>query len=211
MTTRTILDPVAEANGRIVRLLGRRAVLISELLAATARRDFHSRDYLLYGEEHHKGWASAVADEAHASALLADIKALLPVLSDELASAEANVKVAAEKAWKAAFEARLAVVLREKSIVVPSGEEANFKANTLAAYRWLATMRRTTEVDRSRYLIHWLDEMSAAKYGSVRPVEFIAAAFVHGDVAVEDGGEAWNVFIGINPFIGRDAQSVPLT
>jgi hypothetical protein len=121
------------------------------------------------------------------------------------------VKATADKAWRAAFEARLAVVVREKGITVPAGGEAEFVDGAERAYKWLATVRRTAEVDRTRYLSHWLDEVSAARFGAVRPSELLTAAYAHGDIVAENGGEVWNVYLGINPYVGRDAQSVPLT
>jgi hypothetical protein len=101
--------------------------------------------------------------------------------------------------------------VRERGIVVPPGGGTEFEAGAERAYNWLATVRRTTEVDRTRYLSHWLDEVSAARFGTVRRSELLAAAYIHGDIVVEDGGEAWNAYLGINQFIGREAQSVPFT
>lgn len=208
MTSHKELNPIGEAQGRITRLEDRRIVLLSELSDARARRDLHSRDYLLNGGASHNGWANSVADETKALALLADVDALLPVLNGELARAEAGVRAANNKANRSAFAARLAVVVRERSIFVPSGEEATFAANAEAAYRWLATMLRTAGVDRTRYFTHWLDAMTTAGHGSVSRAELLAAAYVHGDIVVMDGGDAWNTFLGINQYTGREAQSV---
>ena len=94
-------------------------------------------------------------------------------------------------------------------IALPSDLES-FSDGTRRAYDWLAKVRRTPEVDRKRYITHWLEEAQIAGFGTIRPDELLTAARIAGDIVLTDGPHVHDKYLGICLYSGRAAASVSL-
>ena len=196
----------------IAALEGRNSELRTNLSEATATRFQHAHEAVLGKAQAYKAYASAVAVETVATALVADAARLHETLSSDLAvaqrNAEAETKRIADEAYGAAFRTRLMAVVDAFGIALPADREA-FVDGARRGYEWLKKVYILPEVDRKHDLCFWQESARVAGHGSVRPDELIAAAYVSGNVLVEDGGKPWNRYLGISLYGGHVANPVP--
>ncbi len=194
-------------------LQARSVDLDAKLADAQARRSHNAQNAVLGVAPALKAYCMAISDETVAAALVADARRLEQEITADLASAEskaqADAKRVADEAYAAAFKTRLMAVVNACGIAVPADREA-FIDGARRGYEWLAKVYRTQELDRKHDLCLWQEEARMAGHGSVKPDELIAAAYVSGDVLVEDGGKPWNRYLGISLYSGHVANPVPL-
>ena len=214
MNSSNTIEQIASATSNLARLAESRDTLVARLSAASAHRAEHARDVLLNGAAPSKAWSKAIVDEAQARELLADADALRTELQAALTAAQRRAEAKArddeQAIYKAAFTVRLKAIMNQYGIAAPRGEYARFEENVLKAYNWLASVFRTPAVNRKRAISYFLDEMIAARHGAVCTDELIAAAYMHGDIVVENGKQPWEKFLGLDVHSGSVANSVPL-
>jgi hypothetical protein len=208
--TGELQDDIAAARSKLARLDENGAALQDGLKDARSRRAIHARDILFNGTPASKEWSAAMAEELQALALLADLVSLRPELVTSLSSAEGKAEAATQHAYDTAFKARMRSVMIERGIATPAGQFGRFfEVNVQDSYNWLSGVFRAP-IKKDRTIGFWLDAAAVARVGSVPASALLVASYMHGDIEIQDGGESHNLFLGLDLYAGRPANSAPI-
>jgi hypothetical protein len=206
---------IVTARHNLAAVEAKRSEVTTALADAEQRRTAAALPAILGDKKAEAQRLAGIADHASAMALLTDIGTAHAAAERAVAAAMAAVESAKKQSFDEAFAARLNRVLIEHPELAKGGTGSDFLAEAKAAYRWLATVYRRPEVDRSKHLTAWLDAFAdgARRLGvsaAMHPAPLLAAAHAHGDIPVINGGETYNTWLGLNLHSGRPAASVPL-
>jgi hypothetical protein len=193
---------VAAIERNITTISNARTQLSARLPALRGERTDAARATLLAGAAR-RTWQAAVQAEQEASALLADMDAVVALLTRELVQARYSVENVHREAHRVALAQRLRRVATENNY--SDQEASSFLGDVARAYQWLRSVPRTDSVDHKHSHTWWIDQV-----GSNMPTRaFVLAVMCHGDVGIEFDGTV--ISFGLNKYIGKPAASLPLT
>jgi len=193
---------VAAVERNIAAVASARSDLSAQLPTLRLERTEAARGMLLAGAPR-KAWQAALLAEQEATALLADMDAVVATLTRELVQARYSVEGVLREEYRVALAQRLRRVATENNFSVQDAD--SFLGDVAIAYKWLQGVPRTDEVDHKHAHTWWIDQSGT----NIATRAFVLAVLCCGDVRVEFDGTV--ISFGLSKYIGKPAASLPLT
>jgi len=149
---------VAAVERNIAAVASARSDLSAQLPTLRLERTEAARGMLLAGAPR-KAWQAALLAEQEATALLADMDAVVALLTRELVQARYSVENVHREAHRVALAQRLRRVATENNY--SDQEASSFLGDVARAYQWLRSVPRTDSVDHKHSHTWWIDQVGS--------------------------------------------------